>query len=94
MGKTGIDYKVVLIFLVAISVDVFLIISAKSKLVKSMWSCFGAFMVSMLSLKLLWQPLYSNSNLHVWIYILMAITAGSFIAGVVLAYINSMTGAE
>jgi hypothetical protein len=94
MVQNGIDYETVLIFFVAIGVDVFLIILAKSKLVKSMWGCFGAFFVSIFSVYLFREPLFSNPDFEICIYVIMAITAAFFIAGVLLAYINVMTDAE
>ena len=76
------DNKVILIFLVAVCVDIFLIKIAKSKLVKSMWICFGVFFVTIFGMKLIFKFLDADPNLQGILYVLIAITAASFIAGV------------
>ena len=83
-----------LILLGAFGVDIFLIWLAKSKLVKIMWGCFGAFYLSLVFLMIIWDYLYNDPGFHTLLLFLAGMTAVFFITGVVLAYITVMTEAD
>jgi hypothetical protein len=88
------DFQTGLILFAALGVDIFLIWSAKSKVVKSMWACFGVFFLLLVLLMAVWSLLYKDPSHHSLLLILTSITAAPFLAGVVLAHIVVMTDAE
>ncbi|MBN2032176.1 MAG: hypothetical protein JW836_02790 [Deltaproteobacteria bacterium] len=88
------DTQTALTMLAALGVDLFLLWSAKSKIVKSMWGFFGAFIVLMLLLAAVWDSLYPEPAYHNILLFLEGVTAASFIGGVIMAYITIGTNSE
>ncbi len=88
------DTQTALICLAVFSVDIFLIWSAKSKLVKIMWGCFGVFFLLLFFLMIIFDYLYNDPGFQTLLYILICVSGAFFIAGVVLAYITAMTDAD